>query len=74
MTNVEKINELYSLNESLVHLTEENSNRIILNEKWLMALTDLVNLLYEHERMINPDKNKIYGVDVKKHIAKRLVK
>ena len=81
MTNLEKINELKAQNESVVSLTEniaglteENSKRIMLNEKWLMALTDLLNLLYEHEKMVNPDKNKIYGVDVKKHIAKRLWK
>ena len=80
MTNVEKINELYTQNESLVSLTAnvsdltaENSKRIKLNERWLMGLTDLVSLLYEHEKMENPD-NKIYGVDVKKHIAKRLIK
>ena len=80
MTNIEKINELYTQNESLVSLieniadlTEENSRRIMLNEKWLMALTDLMNLLYAHERMVNPD-HKIEEVKVFEYIAKRLIK
>ena len=79
MTNLEKIDELEARNEGLAtlmgnmaNLLEENSKRIILNEKWLIGLTDLVSLLYEHEKMVNPAKNKIHAIDVKKHMSKKL--
>ena len=79
MTNLEKIDELEARNEGLAtlmgnmaNLLEENSKRIIFNEKWLTGLTDLISLLYEHEKMVNPDKNKIHAIDVKTHMAKRL--
>ena len=57
--------------EDAISIGHESVNLTSLKLIWLKEITLLLSLLFEHERMINPD-NKIYAIDVHERIAKKL--